>query len=298
MLPRGEGESPTLDAMWDNENPCLSLQLQNAYLHGIHQSYSVYAQQLNEEIGDLQGQVEELCLKEAFWKKAQDEAKEACEKRRQEHTPQNMPNSDSLKPLTVEAPKASGIPDKKDKATQLAREALAEVKKAPRGSYHLASAALPHMSALRQAMQGDDLGDPDLSSKDSDSDFGAEPESDHDSDSEGTKRAKRLVRRKYHAKLTQLKYQQGFLKHEPPFIYKGECQAGLFEKWVREVREWIKRGRLTTQQGIKLSGKYLAHSAYNFFEWDILDLKKRYTLSEYFESMFDYLFPPDFHMQQ
>ncbi|KAF9237210.1 hypothetical protein BU15DRAFT_37603, partial [Melanogaster broomeanus] len=88
------------------------------------------------------------------------------------------------------------------------------------------------------------------------------------------------------------------LKHEPPFTYKGEIQAGLFKKWVREVREWIVRGRLTPNQGIKLSGKYLAQSAYNFYERDILDLKKRYTLTEYFESMFDYLFPPDFRMQQ
>jgi len=45
-----------------------------------------------------------------------------------------------------------------------------------------------------------------------------EPESDHASDSDGTKRSKRAARRKYRAQLNLLKYQQGFLKLEPPLV--------------------------------------------------------------------------------
>ncbi|KAF9443693.1 hypothetical protein P691DRAFT_678981, partial [Macrolepiota fuliginosa MF-IS2] len=40
---------------------------------------------------------------------------------------------------------------------------------------------------------------------------------------------------------------------------------------------------------IELSGKYLSGNAYWFFEHDILDLGQRYTLTKYFEHLFDYI---------
>ncbi|KAF9440003.1 hypothetical protein P691DRAFT_689034, partial [Macrolepiota fuliginosa MF-IS2] len=49
---------------------------------------------------------------------------------------------------------------------------------------------------------------------------------------------------------------------------------------------------------IELLGKYLSGNAYCFFEHDILDLGQKYTLTEYFEHLFDYVFPADFWMQQ
>lgn len=45
-------------------------------------------------------------------------------------------------------------------------------------------------------------------------------------------------------------------------------------------------------------GKYLGGQAYRFFEWDVLDLWKEYSLTEFFEQLFDYVFPSNFHMQQ
>ncbi|KAG2133736.1 hypothetical protein DEU56DRAFT_913853 [Suillus clintonianus] len=125
-----------------------------------------------------------------------------------------------------------------------------------------------------------------------------EPESEHDSDSADTKRLKRRARREYRAKLNLLKYQQGFIKNEPPFIYNGEANATTFKKWVREVREWKDRAQLTTGQSLRMLGKYLSGQAYRFFERDILDLRKGYSLTEFFEQLFDYVFPPDFRMQQ
>ncbi|KAG2756542.1 hypothetical protein P692DRAFT_20714658, partial [Suillus brevipes Sb2] len=125
-----------------------------------------------------------------------------------------------------------------------------------------------------------------------------EPESDHDSDSADTKRTKRLARREYRAKLNLLKYQQSFIKNEPPFTYNGEANATTFKKWVREVREWKDRARLTTYQSLRMLGKYLGGPAYRFFERDVLDLQKDYSLTEFFEQLFDYVFPPDFRMLQ
>ncbi|KAG0697853.1 hypothetical protein DFH29DRAFT_811148 [Suillus ampliporus] len=134
-------------------------------------------------------------------------------------------------------------------------------------------------------------------------DFGAdflaiEPESDHDSDSAETKHSKCIARREYRAKLNLLKYQQSFIKNEPPFTYTGEANATMFKKWVREVRDWKDRAHLMTGQSLQMLGKYLSGQAYRFYERDILDLQKGYSLTEFFEQLFDYVFPPDFRMQQ
>jgi hypothetical protein len=128
--------------------------------------------------------------------------------------------------------------------------------------------------------------------------FRKEPESDHSSDSKDTKRRKSNKRKRHRAKLQEIKFQPSFLKQDPPFKYAGEVQASLFKKWVREMRDWIKRGRLTTKQGIMISGKYCTGQAYKFFERDILSSRKKYTLTEYFEAMFDYIFPATFRMDQ
>jgi hypothetical protein len=56
----------------------------------------------------------------------------------------------------------------------------------------------------------------------------------------------------------------------------------LFKKWCRELRDWVKRGRLSRTKGIRLAGKYLDGRAYKFYERNVLDLKKRYSLTEFF----------------
>lgn len=146
-------------------------------------------------------------------------------------------------------------------------------------------------------------GPPGEGPPDDDDDFGPnifdeEPESDHESDTDDMRRTKREARRKHRAQLNKLRYQANFVKEDPPFKYNGEVQASTFKRWCREIRGWVRRGCLSDQAGIEMSGKYLGGRAYHFFERDILDLKRRYSLMEYFEYMFDYLFPPDFRMQQ
>ncbi|KAG2339119.1 hypothetical protein BDR05DRAFT_1003662 [Suillus weaverae] len=59
----------------------------------------------------------------------------------------------------------------------------------------------------------------------------------------------------------------------------------MFKKWVREVRDWKDRARLTTNQSLQMLGKYLGGQAYRFFEQDVLDLQKNYLLTEFFEQL-------------
>jgi hypothetical protein len=128
--------------------------------------------------------------------------------------------------------------------------------------------------------------------------FSREPESDHPSDSEGTKRRKREKRQRHRAKLNALKYHQNFMKSDPPFKYNGEVQVSLFKKWCHEIRDWVKDGQLGSRRGIRQSGKYLSGKAYRFYEQEILQNEKKFTLTEYFAALFDYIFPADFRMQQ
>jgi len=143
----------------------------------------------------------------------------------------------------------------------------------------------------------------DSSSLSDDSSFGSdffeeEPSTVFTNDLDQTKARKREKKRRYRAKLNKMKYQQSFLKEDPPFTYRGEIQVGLFKKWCRELRDWAKRARLNRKKSIRLAGKYLDGRAYRFYERDVLDLKKRYTLTTFFKGLFDYVFPADFRMQQ
>ncbi|KAG1839437.1 hypothetical protein DFJ58DRAFT_667755, partial [Suillus subalutaceus] len=81
------------------------------------------------------------------------------------------------------------------------------------------------------------------------------------------------------------------LEHEPPFTYNGEANSSVFKKWVCEVREWCDRVKLSTQQSLCMIGKYLGGNAYRFYECNVLDLKKRYSLTNFFEQLFNYVFP-------
>jgi hypothetical protein len=55
---------------------------------------------------------------------------------------------------------------------------------------------------------------------------------------------------------------------------------------------------LGSRRGIHQSGKYLSGKAYRFYEQNILQNGKKYTLTEYFAALFDYIFLANFHMQQ
>lgn len=146
---------------------------------------------------------------------------------------------------------------------------------------------------------GDSSSDSSSSGSEPDSNiFHISPPSDHSSDSEPTKRRKRHNRRKHRTRLERLKYQQGFLKTDPPFKYDGEVKASQFKKWVRENRAWIKSGRLSVRQGILNAGKYLTGNAYKYFERDVLRGRQHHSLQQFYNGMFDYLFPVSFREDQ
>jgi hypothetical protein len=64
--------------------------------------------------------------------------------------------------------------------------------------------------------------------------------------------------------MAMLKYQQSFLKDDPPSKYSGEPKASTFKKWVHEIHDWTDTGRLSKSQAICCHGKYSTGKAYRF----------------------------------
>lgn len=60
------------------------------------------------------------------------------------------------------------------------------------------------------------------------------PELDHNSNSADVKRLKRRSRREYQARLNLLKYQQNFIKNEPPFTYNGDANTTTFKNGLEK----------------------------------------------------------------
>lgn len=195
----------------------------------------------------------------------------------------------------------------------------------PIGRFDKASSQLPVSSRLRRAMEGRDhdngrssgselssgtsLVHEDRKGKKSghlwssgDSEtsdmFPEAPDSVHSSDSEPTKSRKRKLKRRYNDKMLRLKYQQGFLKVDPPFVYNGEVRADLYKKWVQEVRLFTRLGGLKVKQSLLIMGKYLGGRAYHWYDREIRGTRKSYTLAQFFTGLFDHVFPPDFRAQQ
>jgi hypothetical protein len=98
--------------------------------------------------------------------------------------------------------------------------------------------------------------------------------------------------------MLKLKYQQSFLKVDPPFVYKGEVHAETFKKWIREIRLNLKYLGLNHSQSLNILDKYLEKRAYKFYNQEVLSRWKKLTLSQFFTGIFDYIFPPDFRSQQ
>ncbi|KAA1472921.1 hypothetical protein DENSPDRAFT_779094, partial [Dentipellis sp. KUC8613] len=96
----------------------------------------------------------------------------------------------------------------------------------------------------------------------------------------------------------RLRYAQSFLKLDPPFVYSGEVRADLYQKWVREVRLYLRYSGLKTAQGLLVLGKYLSGRAYKWYDREILSAGREITLSDFFLELFDYVFPPDFRSEQ
>lgn len=128
--------------------------------------------------------------------------------------------------------------------------------------------------------------------------FREEPPSDHSSDATKKQQKNRRKHQRHCAKLNALKYQQAFIKNDPPFKYNGEIQSNTFKKWCRKLCEWIKDALLSQKKGICLSGKYLTGKAYKFHEQEVLQNDRYSKLTDYFEGLFDYIFPSDFRMLQ
>ncbi|KAJ6475201.1 hypothetical protein C8R47DRAFT_1199221 [Mycena vitilis] len=262
---------------------------------------------------ELRAQVE--TLKKRLAKKARQRETRAEKRASSPEVPKESPGK---------ADKGQGRRDKSASKGKKARKHKDSDERKKPQKYRQASAKLPRGSRLSRAMRGGGPSDSDSSSESDSSSstdesrwklpeiptssdeesmsdyFPEEPDSVHSSDSELTKSAKRRAKRRYKEAMVKMKFQQGFLKADPPFVYNGEAKADLFNKWVREVRNFAKLGFLSPRQAVKMIGKYLGGKAYRWYDRDVLNAKKKikWTFKKFFTALFDEVFPADFRAKQ
>lgn len=94
--------------------------------------------------------------------------------------------------------------------------------------------------------------------------------------------------------IEKLKYQQVFLKVAPPTVYKGEVQASVFNKWVREMQEWSEMGLLDTYQSLQACGKFSSDRAYRYYEQEVCNRGRWPELEDHFIGLCEYIFPATF----
>jgi hypothetical protein len=97
------------------------------------------------------------------------------------------------------------------------------------------------------------------------SSLSSEP-SDPDSDmSARSKRRKRAQKRSWKKKMLKLRLEQANGKPDPPFVYNGEPNFTLYQKWVLEAKDWLKLSFIQRKHRVARLKKYLAGRTFHFF---------------------------------
>ncbi|KZP29150.1 hypothetical protein FIBSPDRAFT_657173, partial [Athelia psychrophila] len=88
------------------------------------------------------------------------------------------------------------------------------------------------------------------------------------------------------------------LKPLLPEIYKGEAEADAFEKFSDQLHDYAKAAYMNSEQAITLAGSRCSGDAYRFYESEVRRGKKKFKLTGFLKSMFDYIFPANFRTSQ
>lgn len=84
-----------------------------------------------------------------------------------------------------------------------------------------------------------------------------------------------------------MKFQLGFLKPTVPDKYNGEANAETYQKFIDQVRDYAAVAHLDRHQTIKLAGDYCTGSTYTFYETEVRLGQHNYSVSEFFQGLFD-----------
>ena len=87
------------------------------------------------------------------------------------------------------------------------------------------------------------------------------------------------------------------IKPIAPKEYDGGADAQSYHCFVRESEAYLRDGRVKGRHQIFLLSYYLTGKAYNFYTQKVANDKVNWTLSQFYDKLFNYCFPVDYRMQ-
>jgi hypothetical protein len=87
------------------------------------------------------------------------------------------------------------------------------------------------------------------------------------------------------------------IKPIAPKEYNGSADARAYHRFVRESEAYLRDGKVRGQRKIFLLSYYLTDKAYDFYTQKVANDEANWSLSQFYDGLFNYCFPVDFRMQ-
>ena len=87
------------------------------------------------------------------------------------------------------------------------------------------------------------------------------------------------------------------IKPIPPKEYDGSGDARSYRQFVRESEAYLRDGKVRGRRRIFLLSYYLADKAYDFYTQKVANHERDWTLTRFYDELFNYCFPVDYRLQ-
>ena len=87
------------------------------------------------------------------------------------------------------------------------------------------------------------------------------------------------------------------IKPIAPKEYNGSPSARAYHRFVRESEAYLKDGKVRGSRRIFLLSHYLSKKAYDFYTQRVANHEADWSLSQFYDELFNYCFPVDYRMQ-
>ena len=87
------------------------------------------------------------------------------------------------------------------------------------------------------------------------------------------------------------------IKPIPPKMYDGSADAQAYHRYVRESAAYVRDGKVKGRRRIYLLAHHLTKKAYDFYTQRVANDEANWTLSRFYDELFNYCFPVDYRMQ-
>ncbi|KAJ7839107.1 hypothetical protein B0H14DRAFT_3869816 [Mycena olivaceomarginata] len=157
-------------------------------------------------------------------------------------------------------------------------------------------------SSSSSSESGDDGANSPPSSSDGSDDDGSSSSSSSSSSAllRSAKRRKRASKEKRNASSKAQKKMKRVLasvKIKSPFVYDGKPDLDTYDHWTYEVDTWAELHDLDNEMTVKIMVNFMTGKASTFFMKHVALRRKKWTVKQVYDGLFDYCFPSDFKLR-